>query len=179
VLFGELQGIDHAQHFVDVAAERQVIDHLVANDAVLVDQEGAAEGDAGGFELDVVGAADLVLDVGDQRVLHLADATVVDRGVLPGEVGELRVDRDADDFDAALLELVQAVIEGDQFGRADEGEVKRVEKDHRVLALGFRRASARISLLPMTAVAVKSGACLPTRTAMSFLLMRLRGLLIG
>jgi hypothetical protein len=138
VLFGELQGINHAQHFVDVAAERQVIDHLMANGAVLVDQEGAAEGNAGGAELDVVGAADFVLDVGDQRVLHLADAAVVDRGVLPREVGELRVDRDADDFDAALLEFVQTVIEGDQFGRADEGEVERIEKDHHVLALVVR-----------------------------------------
>jgi hypothetical protein len=138
VLLGKLQGVDHAQHFVDIAAERQVIDHLMADDALLVDQEGAAEGDAGGAELDVVGAADLVLHVGDQRVLHLADTTVVDRRVLPGEVGELRVDRYADDFDAALLELVQAVIEGDQFGRADEREVERVKEDDGVLALGFR-----------------------------------------
>ena len=91
-----------------------------------------------GTELNVVGAADLVLHVGDQGVLHLADATVVDRRVLPCEVGELRVDRDADDFDAALLELVQAVIEGDQLGRADEGEIERVKENDRVLALGFR-----------------------------------------
>ena len=137
VLFGELQRVDHAQHFVDVAAERQVVDHLVADDALLVDQEGAAEGDAGGAELDVVGAADFMLDVSDQRVLDLADATVVDRGVLPRGVGELRVDRDADDFDAALLELVQAVIEGDQFRRADEGEVQRVEENDDILAGGF------------------------------------------
>jgi hypothetical protein len=26
VFFGELQGVDHAQHFVDVAAQRQVVD---------------------------------------------------------------------------------------------------------------------------------------------------------
>jgi hypothetical protein len=50
-------------------------------------------------------------------------------------VGELGVDRDADDFDAALLEFVQAVIEGDQLGRADEGEVERVEKQNNILAL--------------------------------------------
>ena len=53
------------------------------------------------------------------------------RGVLPGQVGELRVDGNADDFDAALLEFFQAMIEGDQFGRADEGEVERVEEQGR------------------------------------------------
>ena len=42
VLFEELQGVDHAQGFVDAAAERQVVDHLMADDAFLVDQEQAA-----------------------------------------------------------------------------------------------------------------------------------------
>ena len=43
------------------------------------------------------------------------------------------------DVDAALLEVGQPVIEGDQFGRADEGEVERIKKDNGVLALGFCR----------------------------------------
>src|SRR6185369_16967413 len=70
-----------------------------------------------------------------QRVADLADAAVLDRGVLPGQVGELGVDRDADDFDAALLEFFQAMIEGDQFRRADKGEVQRVEEQDNRLAL--------------------------------------------
>lgn len=114
-VLGELQCIDHTQHFIDIATERQVIDDLMANDALLIDQEGAAEGDAGRTELDVIHAADLVLHIGDQRVLNLTDAAVVDRGVLPREVGELRIDRYADDLDAALLKLGQAVVERDQF----------------------------------------------------------------
>jgi len=59
----------------------------VAHDARLVDQERPAERDtARGF--DVIGAADLVLHVGDHRVLHLTDAAVVDRRVFPCQVGE-------------------------------------------------------------------------------------------
>src|SRR5690606_28691684 len=38
VLLGELEGIDHAQHLVDVAAEGQIVDHLMTHDARLVDQ---------------------------------------------------------------------------------------------------------------------------------------------
>jgi predicted TPR repeat methyltransferase len=43
VLFEELQGVDHAQHFVDVAAERQHVDHLMHDHAGFVDQEGTAQ----------------------------------------------------------------------------------------------------------------------------------------
>ena len=78
-----------------------------------------------------------MLDVSDQRILDLANAAVVHRRVLPSEVSELGVDRDADHFNAALLEFVKAVIEGDQFGRANEGEVERVKEDYRILALDF------------------------------------------
>ena len=40
----------------------------------------------------------------------LADPTLFDWGVSPGEVGELRVDRNADDLDAALFELVHTTV---------------------------------------------------------------------
>ena len=68
MLLGELQGVDHAQHLVDVAAQGQVVDHLVAHVAGLIDEEGAAEGDLGFRVLHVVGLADAVVDVGHQRV---------------------------------------------------------------------------------------------------------------
>src|ERR1035437_4659592 len=62
---------------------------------------------------------------------------MVDQRVLPGEVGELRVDRDADNFNATFFELSQAVIEGDQFGGADEGEIEWVKEDNRIFAADF------------------------------------------
>ena len=43
MLLVELQRIDHAQHIVDVAAQRQVVDGLVLHRALLVDQERGAE----------------------------------------------------------------------------------------------------------------------------------------
>ena len=67
MLLGELQGVDHAQHLVDVAAQGQVVDHLVAHVAGLIDEEGAAEGDLGFRVLHVVGLADAVVDVGQKR----------------------------------------------------------------------------------------------------------------
>ena len=39
VLFGELQRVHDAQHFVDVAPQRQVVYYLMAHDTGTVDQE--------------------------------------------------------------------------------------------------------------------------------------------
>jgi hypothetical protein len=49
-------------------------------------------------------------------------------------MGELRIYRAADDFDAALLEFFQSVIESDQFRRADKGEIQGIEEQHNVFA---------------------------------------------
>ncbi|MNP20656.1 hypothetical protein D3C76_1132370 [compost metagenome] len=142
MLFVELQGVDQTQQLVHVAAQRQVVDDLRTHDAVLVDQEGATEGHAT-FGLDVIGLGDLVGDVGGQGVLHRADAALFHRGVAPGVVGEVGVDGDADHFHVARLELGDLVIQRDQLGRADEGEVQRVEEHQAVFALdGFGQVEA-------------------------------------
>ena len=54
---------------------------------------------------------------------------------MPGLVSEMRIGRHSVDLDAQLLEFGVAVGEIAQFGRADEGEVGRVEEDDRPLAL--------------------------------------------
>src|SRR5512137_1689431 len=54
VLLEELQGVHHAQHLVDVPSQREIVDDLVAHDALLVDEERSAEGPAAG-RLHVVG----------------------------------------------------------------------------------------------------------------------------
>src|SRR5262245_10965092 len=63
VLLEELQRVDHANRLVNAASERQVVDQGMPQDAVLVDQEGAAKGDAGAVEQHTVVRADLLGDV--------------------------------------------------------------------------------------------------------------------
>ena len=82
---------------------------------------------------DTVVPRDLLGEVRDQRDVDGADATIVHWFVSPGNVGELRVDRDADDLAVALREFLDPVIEGEDLGRADEGEVERVEEQRHVL----------------------------------------------
>src|SRR3569832_1511377 len=138
VFLEKLQRIDHAQHFVDFAAERQIVNHLVLDDALTVDQERAAQRDAVRM-LDAVGASDLMLDVGDDGKADRADAALFHRRVAPGGVGELRIDRHADQLSTALAELGRAVVVGDDLGRTHEGEIQRPEEQHDIFAAQTRQ----------------------------------------
>ncbi|MNV50955.1 hypothetical protein D3C71_1429860 [compost metagenome] len=50
----------------------------------------------------------------------------------------MRVDRYGDHFNVARLELGHAVVQSDQLGRANEGEVQRVEEHQAVFAFDGR-----------------------------------------
>src|SRR3972149_6576275 len=67
VLLEELQGLDHAEDLLHVAAQQQVVDNLVADDAALVDQEQPPQCDPAG-EQHVVRLGDRLVQVGDQRI---------------------------------------------------------------------------------------------------------------
>jgi hypothetical protein len=58
-------------------------------------------------------------------------------------MGELRIDGAADHLHATAGELVVAAAEGDQFRRADEGEIEGIEKQDDVLVgLAYLRRPA-------------------------------------
>ncbi len=86
----------------------------MAHDARLINQEGAAQGDALVRMLNAVGFLHFAFDIRHHRILHRPDAAFLHRGITPGVVDKFRVKRDADHFDAALLKLFVAFIEGDQ-----------------------------------------------------------------
>ena len=88
----------------------------------LVDQEGSAESYASFSELDIVGLADLMLDIGDQGIGNLADTTFIDRSVTPCDMGELGVYRATDDLNITLCKFVIPLGERNQLGRTDKGK---------------------------------------------------------
>ena len=146
VQFEVLEGVYHADGFINGASQREVVDELVADDAVLVNQEEAAVGDQ--FPVDfhvavfvnflvsgqnaVVGGNGLV-DVGNDGVAHALDAALVTGGVHPGPVGEFAVRGAAYDGYVTLVEFAQGFLEADQFSGAHKREVLRVEEQDHVL----------------------------------------------
>ena len=61
MLLEVLQRVEQSQDFIHAAAQRQVVDRDVTDDAGLVDDEQAAEGDADGFDEHAVIAADRLI----------------------------------------------------------------------------------------------------------------------
>lgn len=140
-----LEGIDDAEALADRAAEWHVVDDLVTDDAIKVDEEEAAVGDefAGddGFAFfvdaviaceDVVVFGDGLVDVSNERVGDALDAALVFRGLEPCPVREFGIGGATDDSDVTLFELGEFFLEAVEFGRADEGEVLRIEEENDV-----------------------------------------------
>jgi hypothetical protein len=105
----------------------------VTDDLVVVDQEGAPQGEAGIVE-DAVAVGDFLLDVGEEGDVDGSESALGAGVEGPSSVGEVGVDGAADDFAAVLAEVLGLVAELDDFGGADEGEVEGVEEEQQPLA---------------------------------------------
>ena len=67
--------------------------------------------------------------------LHISKTSLLATPLAPGKVREVTVGGAGDDSAVQVLELLGAVVEGDDLGGTDEGEVQRVEEEDDVLAL--------------------------------------------
>src|SRR5579883_292398 len=127
-----LQRVEHAQNFLRVAADREVVDRHEADDALRIDDEGRAQADALALVEDAERGRELALEVGQHRERQCLQVGVV---LTPGEMNELAIGRDAVHDRVALVEFLVQLAEGGDLGRADEGEILRPEEHDLPLAL--------------------------------------------
>src|SRR5471032_3504885 len=130
MLFVELQCVNHAQHFVDVTAQLQVVNDLVTNNAFFVDQERAAQCNASVRMFNTVGFLNFAFDVSDHRVFNRTDTAFLNRRVTPCVVNEFGVEGNTYNFYATFLEFFVTVIKSDQLRRTHEGEVHWPEENN-------------------------------------------------
>lgn len=134
VFIGELECLYQAEGFVDAASNGQIIDGHLAEILLSIDDEQSPEWDTALLLQYSVVTGDFHRLVGQQWDTQFAKTSLLARGVDPGQMCKVAVGRDTDHFAVDLLELLNAVREGNDFGRADEGKVQRVEEQHQVLA---------------------------------------------
>ena len=142
VLVSVLEGLDHTEDLVNVPADGQVVDAVLAESAFFVDDVRSAEGDTSVVTiLDQASIllGDLLGDVGDHGDAHGTETTALSwlHGVLT--VGEVRVDGAADDLSVDGFEFGALVIELADLSGAHEREVQRPEEEHDVLAFIIRK----------------------------------------
>jgi len=133
VLGGELERVEHADDFVEVAAGGHGVSDLELDALVGADDEDGANGSVVGG-----GAAfGCLAGVAWEHVVELGDGEggVADEGVVDLEATDVLdvlgplavavdgVDGEADDLCAALRELAFEASHGAEFGGADRGEV--------------------------------------------------------
>ena len=141
VLVSVLEGLDHAEDLVNVPADGQVVDAVLAESAFFVDDIRSAEGDTSVVTIldqAAVVLGDLLGDVRDHGDAHGTETTALSwlHGVLT--VGEVRVDGATDDLSADGFEFSALVIELADLSGANEREVQRPEEEHDVLAFILR-----------------------------------------
>jgi len=134
VLLKELEGLDEANDLGDRAAHRRVAERELSQHSLRVDDVGRANSVARVAVQAAILLRHLTVDVSEEDVLELAEATLSAGLLDPGVVRVLAVNRGADQHRVDLLELLHVIIERDDLGRADEGEVKRVEVEDDPLA---------------------------------------------
>jgi hypothetical protein len=132
--FHKLESFQDAKGFRDAAAEWEVVDDAVADDAGLVNQEQAAKCDSGSLEQNAILFGDFLVQVGNQRIGYAAEAAFLAGEVVPGEVTEHAIDRTAKNDGITLGELFEVLLESDDFGGANEGEVEGVKEKDDILA---------------------------------------------
>lgn len=74
-----------------------------------------------GLQIDAIILADRVRQIGKQGDLHTAQTALLARCIDPGQVGEVRVHTNANDFGVYLAELGNAIGKGNDLRGADKG----------------------------------------------------------
>ena len=125
-----LQGVEDAQRVFRVAADIQIGRVDVLDRAFIIDDVGVAIGHA--FR----GADTEAVDQGTGRVGKLPVTQLVQVRVLaaPGQLAEFIVRGTGQHDGVTVGELFSQIVEGHDLGRADEGEILRVEDDDLPLA---------------------------------------------
>jgi hypothetical protein len=135
MFFAEIHSIQKSQDLIDTASQIQMVDRGVLENAILVNDEQTAQGDAGPLQKDAIAARDVLAQVRHQRVVHAFDAAFFAIHLRPCVMRELRINRYADDFSISFLEFLEMIGERENFRWADKREIEWIEKQNDLLAL--------------------------------------------
>lgn len=137
MLISELEGVQEAQSLINRAANREIVDGLLAELALWGDDEETAQSNSciiSFFDQHLIILGNSLGDVGNQGVLEATQTTLVAGGVDPVEMGEGRVHGAAQDLNINLLKFLDAVAESNDLSGAHKCPVKRVEEENDIPA---------------------------------------------
>ena len=145
------ESVDKSEGLINITAYGEVRDTSVSEDSFSVDDEGTSEGNSSVtslFDEGAIASGDALGHVSYHGDLHGAKSSLVSGllGVL--SVSEVGVDRASNNLASDLLELRGSIVVVADLSGADEGEVKRPEEEHDVLALELAERDLLELVLP-------------------------------
>src|SRR5690606_17469821 len=90
LLFKETQRIDHTYHFIDITAERQIIDDLMTNDPLPIDQERTTQRNMVGMA-NAISIHHFATQIGNQCDIDRPNPTFRYRRITPSIMREMRI----------------------------------------------------------------------------------------
>ncbi len=75
MLVGELEGLDQTKGLLDASTNGEIVDGDLPENSLRIDDEQAAEGDAGFLEEHAVRAGDVLAQVRKEGILEAAEST--------------------------------------------------------------------------------------------------------
>lgn len=151
MLVSVLEGLDETDDLIDVPADGQVVDAVLAKDTLFINDVRSAESDTcvvTVFDEAAVLLRDRLGDIGDHGEAHGTKTTTLTslHGVF--SVGEVRVDGTTNDLGVHGFELGALVLELADLGWAHEGEVERPEEEDNVLTSELFQVDSLELVLP-------------------------------
>ena len=89
-LLGKLQGIKNSQGLINTSSQRQIIDHLTADNTVLSIRNRPRRAMPMGSNTPY-SLRNTLVQISNQGKLDIADTAGIDRRILPGQMGKMRV----------------------------------------------------------------------------------------
>jgi len=135
VFICELESLNKPQGFIDIPANREVIDSDLPEGAIAIDDKKTSEGDTICLLENSISPADGHALVSQERNLHVPKTSSLATLLAPGKVREVRVGGARDNCAVQSFELCDSVREGDDLSWADKREVEGIEEEDNILAL--------------------------------------------
>lgn len=135
MLVGVLICLNKTESLVHGSSYRQIVHGYLTQVLFVIDDEKSTEGNSGLLVEDTVITGDLGALVRQQRNIHITKTALLARRIYPCEVTEVGIGGRCDHLTADVGELLHSVGESDNFRRAHESKVQRVEEEHEIFAL--------------------------------------------
>lgn len=132
MLVSVLEGLNQTQCLVHWSSDRKVIQSNLPQDSFVIDNKEASKSMSWVFKVYTIVLWDLMVQVRKKWNPYWPQSSLSSRGINPGQVGKLRVNRACYHFSIYRFEFFNSIPKSDDFSWTHKGEIQWVEEKNQV-----------------------------------------------